>query len=163
VIKAVIFDLDGTLVHLPVDYEKLFKEFKRIMKTNNIKPITQTIANLDEKTRKEVFRKWNAAELRALPKMIIKKEGIELYQKFSPKPKALVTMQGRTVVERILETIKLSFVVTITRELSLDRTQQLEEATKKLGVQLHEILFIGDTENDENSARKLGCQFIKVK
>jgi len=163
VIKAVIFDLDGTLIHLPVDYEKLFKKFQRIMKTDKIRPVTRTLANLDKETRGKLFKIWDEAELEALPKIKENKEGFMLYQKYSSTPKALVTMQGNAALEKILETLKLSFNVTITREYSLDRVEQLKKAAEKLGVETFEnILFVGDTSNDEEAAGKLGCRFLKV-
>lgn len=161
-IRAVIFDLDGTLIHLPVNYEKLFEEFKKIMKTNTVRPVTDIVARLDETTKKKVFKVWDDAELEALPKMSINEEGAKLYEKFSPKPKALVTMQGKAVAEKILQTTKFSFKIIITREHSLNRIEQLQKAAEMLGVKPQEILFIGDAENDSASARKFGCKFLKV-
>jgi len=162
VIKAVIFDLDGTLIHLPVNYEKLFQQFKKIMKTNTVRPVTRTVARLDEAIKRKVFEVWDVAELEAFPKMTINQEGVKLYERFSPKPKALVTMQGKTVAERILQTTKFSFKIIITREHSLNRIEQLQKAADALRIKPQEILFIGDTENDRESARKFGCQFLKV-
>jgi len=162
VIKAVIFDLDGTLVHLPIDYRKLFREFKKVINIEKVRPITQTVAGLDRETREKVFAVWDAAELEAFPQMIVKEEGLKIYQRFSTKPKALVTMQGRRIVEKILKAANLSFNVTITREWSLDRVEQLREAVRRLYVTSEEVLFIGDTHNDEISARKIGCNFLRV-
>ena len=45
-IEAVIFDLDGTLIDLPIDYSKLFEEFSKIMKTTIAHPITRAISKL---------------------------------------------------------------------------------------------------------------------
>ena len=51
-IEAAIFDLDGTLVNLPINYEALYIEFKKIMGTRNIEPITYTVAALNETLRR---------------------------------------------------------------------------------------------------------------
>jgi len=164
VIKAVIFDLDGTLIHLPVDYEKLFRKFREILKTEKVRPVTKTLTSLDEETRKKLFEEWDKAELEALPKIRKNENGLRLYQEYSSTPKALVTMQGNVVLKKILKTLKLSFKVTVTREYSLDRIEQLKKAAEKLGVETFEdILFVGDTSNDKEAAEKLGCQFLKVK
>jgi beta-phosphoglucomutase-like phosphatase (HAD superfamily) len=54
-IESVIFDLDGTLINLPINYEKLFEEFSKTMKTANVRPLTKIIPKLDEKTKKKLF------------------------------------------------------------------------------------------------------------
>lgn len=161
-IKGVIFDLDGTLIHLHINYKTLFKEFRRIMKTSKVKPLVQTIATLDQETRRKVDKVWTRAELEALPDLKIDNKGMKLYQKFSGKPLALVTMQGRRVVEEILRALNLSFDVVITREESLDRTRQIEVAVAKLCLKPKDVLMIGDRESDKTSSEKIGCQFLMV-
>jgi HAD superfamily hydrolase (TIGR01549 family) len=162
-IEAVIFDLDGTLIHLPIDYEKLFQEFRKIMHAENVQPITEVVSKLDKNTQQQVFREWDKTELAAAANITINKQGMETYKRFSTKPKALVTMQGKAVVENILARLKLSFDITVTREDSLNRAQQLENAAEKLKIQLVNILFVGNTENDALAAKKTGCQFLRVK
>lgn len=162
-IEAVIFDLDGTLIHLPIDYEKLFREFKKIMHTDNVQPVTETVSKLDKKTRQKVFREWDKTELAAAANITINKQGMEIYTSYSQKPKALVTMQGKAVVKNILAQLELSFDSAVTREDSLNRAQQLENAAEKLKTQLVNILFVGNTENDEQAAKKVGCQFLRVR
>ena len=160
--EAVIFDLDGTLINLPIDYEKLFREFSEIAKIDDLHPITEIVSKLDEKTKKKVFKIWDKTEASAWREGTIKKEGMTLYKKFSKEPKALVTMQGKTLVQNIIKSLKLSFDVLVTREDSLDRTEQLKMAARKLGVSLRDILFIGNTEGDSVAAKNLKCQFLRV-
>lgn len=162
-IEAVIFDLDGTLIHLLIDYEELFREFKKIMQVDNIQPLVDAVSRLDKKTRGQVFRVWDNAELAAAAKMTVNEEGMKIYKKFSQKPKALVTMQGRTIVKNILAQLRLSFNVIVTREDSLNRTEQLKNAAEKLKTQFQSILFVGNTENDSLAAEKIGCQFLRIK
>ncbi len=162
-IRAVIFDLDGTLIWLPIDYEKLFQEFGKIMKTEDVRPLTEKISKLDEKTRKKVFDVWDRFELEALRNFTVNEEGIMLYQRFSKIPKALVTMQGKMLVENVIKRLGLPFDFAITREDSLDRTKQLQNTAKMLETPLQNILFIGNTDEDYLAAKKLGCQFLRVK
>lgn len=161
-IKAVIFDLDGTLIHLPIDYERLFREFGRIMKTADVRPLAKTISKLDEKTKKKVFEVWDNAELAALADMKVNDEGFALYKKFSEKPRALVTMQGKALVQNVLERLGLSFNFVVTREYCLNRVEQLKIAAEKLGAQFQNILFIGNIDDDFLAAEKVGCQFLRV-
>lgn len=161
-IKAVIFDLDGTLIHLPIDYEKLFQEFSKIMKNVNVRPLTKAVPRLDEETKRRLFDVWDDVELSALANMTINNKGILIYNRFVDKPKALVTMQGRALVEAVLKRLGLSFNVVVTRENALDRVEQLKNAAKRLKIRLHSTLFVGDMEGDFLAAKKVGCQFLKV-
>jgi len=161
-VKAVIFDLDGTLVHIPIDYDALEKEFQKMIGETKLKPITEKIAKLEESKRRKIFKVWTKAELEALPNLAINEEGMRLYRKFSEKKLALVTMQGKTTVERILRTLDLSFEVIITRENSLNRAEQIKTALKKLGLKPAEVLMVGDRESDRASSEKVGCKFVKV-
>ena len=160
--KAVIFDLDGTLIHLPIDYNKLFQQFGKIMKTSNIRPLTKTVAALDVETQKKVFDVWEKTEIGALNKVTINNEGLAIYQKHSKTPKALVTMQGKTFVGKLLKTLHLSFVHVFTREDSLDRAEQLRVALKELEVSPSEVLLIGNTDEDSRAAKGIGCKFQRV-
>jgi HAD superfamily hydrolase (TIGR01549 family) len=162
-IEAVIFDLDGTLIQLPIDYEKLFQEFRKIMKVSNLHPLVETVSKLDDKTRKEVFKVWDKAELAALAKMTVNDEGIKIYKMFQQKPKALITVQGKALVKAALERLELSFNVIFTREDSVNRVEQLKNAAQKLGTRIQNVLFVGNTENDFLAAKKVNCQFLRVK
>jgi len=162
-IKAAIFDLDGTLVSLPIDYRALYAEFRKITGIKNIEPITKTVAALNEALRGKVFETWTRAEFTILPKMTIIPEGVELYEQYSEIPKALVTMQGRNVVKKILSVLNLSFQLIITREDSLDRTAQITLALEKLGLKPENVIVIGDRETDKTAAEKVGCKFRMVK
>ena len=162
-IEAVIFDLDGTLIQLPIDYEKLFQEFKKIIKINNLHPLVETVSKLDDRTRKEIFKVWDRTELAALAKMSINDEGIKIYKMFQQKPKALVTLQGKALVKAALERLELSFNVIFTREDSLNRVEQLKSVAQKLEMQIQSVLFVGNTENDFLAAKKVNCQFLRVK
>ena len=161
-IESVIFDLDGTLINLPINYEKLFEEFSKTMKTANVRPLTKIIPKLDEKTKKKLFEVWDKAELEALANMTVNGGGIALYKKFLDKPKVIVTMQGKALVQKVLESLDLSFNFVITREYCLDRAEQLKIAAEKLSTSVQNILFIGNIDDDFLAAKTVGCQFLRV-
>jgi len=162
-IKAAIFDLDGTLVNLPIDYQALYAEFRKIMGIKNVEPVTKTVAALNQPLKGKVFETWILAEFAILPKMTIVKEGMELYKQYSEIPEALVTMQGSKTVERIRVTLNLSFQVIITREDSLDRSAQIILALEKLKLKPENVIVIGDRETDKTAAEKVGCKYRIVK
>jgi len=161
-IEGVVFDLDGTLVNLPIDYENLFRELKRIIKADNIHPLLETISVVDEDRLKQIFRAWDEAELAVSRWITVNEEGIKTYREFSNKPRALITLQGKKVVKIIIKQLGLSFDFIITREDSLSRVEQLKKAAENLNIQHKKLLFVGNTKNDSAAAEKLGTQFLKI-
>lgn len=159
---AVIFDLDGTLVRVPINYEALFDEFKRITRAPTVHPIVDTIAKLDGKTRETVFNAWDKAELSVLGNVTANEEGMNIYRQLGDKRKALVTLQGKKVVEQIMKQHNLAFDFVLTREDSIFRAEQLTCAIGQLKAEPREVLFVGNTDFDAAAAEKVGCPFQRV-
>lgn len=160
--EATIFDLDGTLIDLPMDYERLFEKIRRTMKVKNVRPLLKTVAKANEQQKKEIFTEWDKIELEALPKITLKDKGMAIYKQYSEKPKVLVTMQGKKLVKAFLERFPLSFKTTITRENGLDRAKHLTIAMHNLELKPHNVLFVGNEDHDQTAAERVGCQFLKV-
>ncbi len=162
--SAFIFDLDGTLVDLPINYWAMFADFKQIMRVVEVRPILKTVAEIaDPQTRKRVFDTWERYEMAVAQKTIVHEEGIRIYRAHAGEPKALVTMQGKKVTGVVLDKFKLTFKSVITREDSFNRVEQLRMAAQKLKVPLYDVLFVGNNDNDAEAAYAVGCQFRRVK
>ena len=161
-IEAVAFDLDGTLVRLPIDYEMLCEEFKKIMQTAEVRPLVDAISKIDEETRKLVFTAWEKAELGVFKETSINEPGMKIYRDFVDKPKALVTLQGKAIVDAILKKFGLIFNTVITREDELLRINQLKKVLVRLKVNANNLLFVGNTDGDAATAKKIGCQFHRI-
>jgi len=159
---GVVFDLEGTLVKLPIDYEKLYEEIKRELKISKVKPLTKTVKMLDSRSREKIYELWERAELKTLPNMSANEEGMKIYKKHSNKPVALVTMQGKTVVRKILDHFHLSFNAVVTREDEIDRERQIRKAIDEIGLEPHNVLVVGDRDSDEAAAKQVGCAFLRV-
>jgi HAD superfamily hydrolase (TIGR01549 family) len=129
----------------------------------NIEPVTKTVGSLNEILRGKVFETWTKAELAILPRMAIVKKGIDLYRQYSEIPKALITMQGKETVEKVLGTLNLSFQEVVTREDTLDRTEQIMLGLRKLRLKPENVIVFGDRETDKTAAKKIGCKFKMVK
>lgn len=162
-IEAVIFDLDGTLIKLPMKYGKLFREVKRIMNVENVRPLLKTVAKADEEQKKRIFKLWDEIEAEALPEATQNKEGIDLFNQFKQAPRILVTMQGKATTKKILKRFNISFETIITRENSVNRAEQLRIALSKFKIQPQNILFVGNEDHDKAAAEQVGCQFQRVK
>jgi HAD superfamily hydrolase (TIGR01549 family) len=162
-IEAAIFDLDGTLVDIPIDYHTMVVEFKRILGVDEVRPFLVTLSKVtDAQKLKQVFDSWQEYESAVTDKITLHPNGMKLYQEHRDKPKALVTMQGKKTVQSVLAKFNLAFEAVVTREDALSRTKQLQLAAKQLKVPLRKVLFVGDKPNDEAAAQKLHCHFIKV-
>lgn len=162
-ISAVVFDLDGTLVCLPIDWEALFDEFKQIIRVDVLRPLVDTVSRLDGQTRLEVFEAWDKAELAVAKRVAVCEEGMKVYRENTGKPRALVTLQGKKVVDAILDQFGLTFDVVVTREDSVSRAEQLLKAIGELKVPVGEVLFVGNADSDVAAAEKVGCPFLRVK
>lgn len=161
-IEALVFDLDGTLVNIPINYNRLYRKIEKLAKVQKIEALTKVLRTLNREERKKAFEIWANEELQALPRMTINEKGMKLYKAYSKKPLALVTMQGRETANMILKKLELQFQFVIAREDSLDRTEQLEIAIKKLKADSRKVLIVGDRESDVTAAQKVGCQFLRV-
>jgi len=162
--KAVIFDLDGTLLDLPIDYSTLYKRVSEILGVARIESLLKTVIQIEDKqVLRKIFDTWTSCELDIIDKITVHTEGMQLYNQNVKLPKALVTMQGKETVHNICKKFNLQFNTIFTREDSLMRAEQLKMAAIKLGFTLSDTLFIGNIDNDENAARTVNCQFIRVK
>ena len=163
-IAAYVFDLDGTLVDLPINYWAMFAEFKQIMGVEEVRPILKTVGAItDLQTRKRIFDTWERYELAVVQKTIVHDEGMRIYRAHAGEPKALVTMQGKKTANILNTKFGFDFGVVVAREDSFDRGEQLKMAATKLKVNLRDVLFVGNMDNDAESAKKAGCQFRRVK
>lgn len=164
-----IFDLDGTLFTIPVDWRSVRSELataigEQIGETPlflKLNEVTSSRPGLREK----VFQIIESYELRAVESAKPMPGASELlYSIFEMAKLALVTLQGRRVTDDILRRHKLAelFEVVVTREESMDRVEQIQLAMKELGAKPAEVLFAGDRLNDVISARRAGVDVVLV-
>ena len=166
---AVIFDLDGTLVTLPVDWEAVRRELIEYFKTEDaFLPLFKTIdtrTTQKPEARSRVFSLIDNYEVAAAKESKLLVGVLDIFNHLFGKAKlALVTMQGRRVCSQLLGMYGLSrfLELSLTREDSLDRSVQLETVINRLVTEPRDSLLVGDRMNDVNSAKQVGVPVALV-
>ncbi|MDA4122187.1 MAG: HAD-IA family hydrolase [Thaumarchaeota archaeon] len=168
--RYVVFDMDGTLISLPVEWDKVRAELQRLTGTSlTFNPFFldfQTIVAKDPLLLGPMMRTIDEYEAKAVPQARLEEGATDVLDALSRKAKlSLVTMQGREACDRILEALGIggSFASRFTREDSMDRTTQLRTALESLEANVAEAFFVGDRINDLNAARAAGVRFVMIR
>tara|TARA_B100000029_G_C17560046_1_gene953024 strand:- start:150 stop:713 length:564 start_codon:yes stop_codon:yes gene_type:complete len=168
--KCIIFDLDGTLINLPIRYELIQKRLKELFDTDSeLTPLIPSIihqANNNQNLIDTAFELLCDEELIASECLEQIEGSQELIDEILSKNYtiSLVTMQCKKVAEIILKKINLfeKFSSVITRDDSTDRFLQIKKTCELLDFMPSDVIMIGDRIHDINSAKKAGCRSILV-
>ena len=167
--KALITDLDGTLVDLRIDWDSLRERVRRAMGWDHpLRPLGRSIpiAARNEEEIRRAFRIVEEEELSAASRAVPDRELRDFFVSVRRMGLrvGLVTMQASRSAVLVLRRMDLSdlFDVIVTREHSLDRKSQLTYALKKLGVEGGDCVFLGDMEWDVRSGKEVGCFTVCV-
>jgi HAD superfamily hydrolase (TIGR01549 family) len=169
-IRGIIFDLDGTLIRLPIRYDLVQNNLKKIFNTQDeFKPLLDYIVNFakgDSAKIKEAFESICEEENKSVDNLEIIENAFDVLQFFKTKKLklGLVTLQCRKAIEKIFaraDQLKV-FASVISRDESYDRKEQIEKTLGKLQLAPDEAIVVGDRIHDVVSARKVGCRAILV-
>ncbi len=165
-----VFDMDGTLISLPVDWDRVRAELQRLTGTSlQFNPFfldVQTIVAKDPLLLGHMMRVIDEYEAKAVPAARLEEGAMEVLSRLSRRAKlSLVTMQGRAACDRILERLAIAkfFSSSFTREDSMDRQTQLRMALESVGAREQESVFVGDRINDLKAARAVGVRFVMIR
>jgi len=167
-IKGIIFDLDGTLVRLPIRYKIIFEKLEILFDTKDeFKPLIPTIltkANNDVNLIQQAFDLICDEETIAANNFEVIENAIEILDHFKNEnfSLGLVTMQCKKAAKLVLDSMNISnhFSSIITRDDSHERTVQIKKSVEFLSLSPQEIVVIGDRIHDVNSAKQIGCSAI---
>lgn len=164
-LNTFVFDMDGTLLTIPINYKELKKELSQLLKRKVIS-INGTLRSLKEENNPllgDAFNVIDKYELMAFDNVTIYEDSYELLEflKSHNKKICLVTLQGSKITNKIVNTFfKDFFDVIVTREKSLYREEQIKYALRKINItNMNVVFFIGDSKTDIDAYKKLGCKF----
>ena len=167
-IKGIIFDLDGTLVHLPIRYEIIFEKLRNLFDTKEeFKPLISMIltkANNDMNLVQQAFNLICDEETTAANNSKVFKNTVEILDYFKNENYSLglITMQCKKAAQLVLDSMNISnyFSSVITRDDSHERFIQIKKSVEFLSLSPNEIVVVGDRIHDVKSAKQVGCNAI---
>ncbi len=160
-LKAILFDMDGTIVDVPYDWKRI----KQDMGTGG-EPILSHISTLPPSEKKKKWRILETYEDQATAKAVLKK-GIAEFLDFLSKnhvQTALVTNNSRKNVSLLLERFQLRFNLVLSRESGLWKPSgaPLRAAMRKLNLKPFHCCVIGDSFFDVLAARDAGINRVFI-
>jgi HAD superfamily hydrolase (TIGR01549 family) len=167
--KGFVFDMDGTLLTLPVDWGATAAKLMEITGRTEFSPTFETLGQIVHERpelKSQLFATLDTFEMEAEPRARLCEGSRESLELLSGSAKlALVTMQGSRARDGLLERFALTeyFQALESREDSLDRVEQLHLAVAKLGLEEREVVFVADRVHDMNSASRAGLQFVMIR
>ena len=164
-IYHIVFDLDGTLVKIPVPwrevYSKLSKELGR--------DVSSIVALYEEiwKTEKYkiVSRIVEDYELKAIEHTVVLDNSPLIVKELSKKyTLSLVTLQSSRVMMKILRKFSMEdyFIVKVSRDITPIRYEQIVRVLEEAHIPSHRTLVIGDLLNDVRAAIRAGCKAMLI-
>jgi phosphoglycolate phosphatase-like HAD superfamily hydrolase len=168
--RAFIFDLDGTLLFLPVKWDIVKAELREVTETKDIfSPIFRSIEELlarKPRLKGQVFAILDKHEIAALQETNLSERSRDLLELLSASSRlALITLQGKKVLQELIRKFSLGqfFSAMVTREDSLDRANQLSIILRLMGLDPTDTVLVADRQNDLDASTKVGMRMILIR
>jgi len=167
-LKHIIFDFDGTLAWLKVDWKAVRARIERAYGPIGNRTVfswlqERYLKGLDVSGPMEVIRE---AELRAVDDLDFDRELVGLLRALKAKGArmALISMQDDDVLHRALEVMGAEglFDVVVGRRTELSREKQLLRVLEKWGVEPGEVFFVSDRLEDVALGLKMGLRALRL-
>ena len=188
--KGIVFDLDGTLIHSTIDFRKMKRNMIKILEENDVPNgvLTTTMITVDILEKAEHY--WDLAQkpeekrvkLRAVLEELMNQgelEAIPLVNEIEGASQALRELREQGYVLAILTRSHYEYAVEALKKIGaydcfdvvLGRGQTprpkpypeaLNHTAELMGLEMDELLFVGDMYLDFESAINSGCAFIGV-
>jgi HAD superfamily hydrolase (TIGR01549 family) len=159
-----IFDFDGTLVHMDIDYNKMKKELENIL-DKKIKFIYETINESNAEIKRKCYDLIDTYEIESLKKCKIKEDILHLY--INSKYKFVLSRNGLKPILFFFKHYRLPEPDFISCR---DNCNNLKPNPEQIDIIINKfpflnynnIVIIGDSWHDEELSTNIHCKFIKV-
>lgn len=170
-IKLFIFDLDRTIVVLPINWVKVKKEInKKLEIKEKLTPLFPKIEKLTYNNlalRKKIFKIIEKEEIKIVKKISYDPEIYRIFKELKNRKykTALITFQSKKATLKILKKLKILnfFNNILTREDSINREEQIRITLSKFGFKPSEVIVVADKDEDILAAKKFGCKTIAIR
>ena len=168
-IKLFIFDLDGTIIDLPINWTEVKEKIKKILKTDH--PLTPLIPSIEEvatnsELRKKIYRAIDYEEMKVVEKLKFDQDIARVFEKLKKVNLrlALVTLQGRKPAIEALKRLNIYkyFDLVISRDEDKNREKQIQRALRTMGMEPSQSMVVADKLRDMLIAKRLGCVSMAV-
>lgn len=168
-IKLFIFDLDGTIAKLPINWTEVKKKIRKILGTNH--SLTPLIPSIEElitsfHLKKTVYKTIDAEEMKVVKRLKSDEDLVKLFRKLKNLgyKLVLVTLQGRKPAIEALNRLHIYkyFDLIISRDDKKDREEQINMALGEMNLPSSEAMIVADKSRDILVAKKLGCKSMVV-
>ncbi len=167
---ALVYDLDGTLVHLDVDWEAVHHEVASVLGSRGV--------DVDGADLWTLLERSEAAGYRGLVDETIAKferEGARASRRLpltetvpADRPVGVCSLNAESACRIALETYGIDGSVDVivgrdTVATEKPHPEPLLATVEGLGVTPESTLFVGDSERDEETARRAGTDYVYVR
>ncbi|KYH37404.1 MAG: haloacid dehalogenase domain-containing protein hydrolase [Candidatus Bathyarchaeota archaeon B24] len=164
-LRNLIFDLDETLVLLPVDWGVVYRDIGRLLG----REVTSFAATLPMLWGSDMYWKVSRLveeyELKSLSKLVVLDDSPSIVRGLRKDYRLSITsLQSRKVIERVLHImgVRELFDILVSREDKPTRREQIRLVLTAGGYEASETMMVGDRVDDVVSALKNGCRAALV-
>jgi len=162
-IQGIIFDLDGTLVDLPVDWYRAIRHVERLLRIK-VESLLELYPKIWGTEKYElVSRAIEKFEAASLDRLRFLDNSPQLLRDLSSKYLiGLMTFQGMNVTRKIIDMMEIDKLLAVTRDDAPTRAEQISRIVSATQYGFEEFLVVGDRLNDVYSALKVRCRAVLV-
>jgi len=165
-IRHLIFDLDGTLILLPVKWSDVRRKLSEVLQ-RRVRSIVKLYSEIwmDKELFKVVSAIVEEHELKALTEVKVLDDSPKVLKELSSNYRlSLVTLQSDRVASAILDDlgVRSLFLAKVTRDDIPLREEQIRIVLDRTGFRAEETVVIGDLMNDVRAALRVGCWAIHI-